>query len=123
MRIFNFVSHISHMGSASGKKRIAYAIANALIVALAFASCYGIYYFSNHLDDSVGAFFGGIVGIVLCVAIAVTSFLQGVIAQLVLTVMSLIGTFVSEEKLANFIAFFLTLVSYVAVVVVIIVLS
>lgn len=119
MKIFNILRHISNIIVASGKKRIFYTIINALVLAAAFFSCYGIYYFVNHLYDSTYALIGGAIGIVICSVIAISSFLEGVVSQLVLTIMSFIGTFVSKEKLNNFIAFSLTIIIYIIVIIVI----
>ena len=119
MKIFNILRHISNIVVASGKKRIFYTIINALVLAAAFFSCYGIYYFVKHLYDSTYALIGGAIGIVICTAIAISSFLEGVVSQLVLTVMSFIGIFVSKERLNNFIAFSLTIIIYIIVIIVI----
>lgn len=119
MKLFNILRHISNIVIASGKKRIFYTIINALVLAAAFASSYGIYYFISHFQDSAYALIGGAIGIVLCTAIAISSFLEGVVSQLVLTVMSFVGIFVSKEKLNNFIAFSLTIIIYIIVIIVI----
>ena len=119
MKLFNILRHISNIVIASGKKRIFYTIINALVLAAAFASSYGIYYFISHFQDSAYALIGGAIGIVLCTAIAISSFLEGVVSQLVLTVMSFIGIFVSKERLNNFIAFSLTIIIYIIVIIVI----
>ncbi len=119
MKLFNILRHISNIVIASGKKRIFYTIINALVLAAAFASSYGIYYFISHFQDSAYALIGGAIGIVLCTAIAISSFLEGVVSQLVLTVMSFVGIFVSKERLNNFIAFSLTIIIYIIVIIVI----
>lgn len=119
MKLFNILRHISNIVIASGKKRIFYTIINALVLAAAFASSYGIYYFISHFQDSAYALIGGTIGIVLCTAIAISSFLEGVVSQLVLTVMSFVGIFVSKERLNNFIAFSLTIIIYIIVIIVI----
>ena len=119
MKLFNILRHISNIVIASGKKRIFYTIINALVLAAAFASSYGIYYFISHFQDSAYALIGGAIGIMLCTAIAISSFLEGVVSQLVLTVMSFVGIFVSKERLNNFIAFSLTIIIYIIVIIVI----
>lgn len=119
MKILKIFSHITKMITATGKMRIFYAFVNVILVLIAFAAGYGIYFFVNHIGDSIGYFIGGIIGIIFCFGVAVTSFLQGAIAEIVLTIMSFIGTFVSKERLNNFIAFSLTIIIYIIVIIVI----
>lgn len=104
------------MVTASGKMRIFYVFANVFLVLISIAAGCGIYFFVNHIGDSLGYFILGIIGIILCIGVAITSFLQGVIGEIVLTVMAFVGIFISKEKLNNFISFTLTILVYIVVI-------
>ena len=116
MKIFSVLRHITRMVTASGKMRIFYVFANVFLVLISIAAGCGIYFFVNHIGDSLGYFILGIIGIILCIGVAITSFLQGVIGEIVLTVMAFVGIFISKEKLNNFISFTLTILVYIVVI-------
>ena len=49
--LYFFIRHIGNMITASGTKRIGYALANILLMGLGVASAYGFAYFINTLGD------------------------------------------------------------------------
>lgn len=49
--LYFFIRHIGNMITASGTKRIGYALANILLMGLGVASAYGFVYFINTLGD------------------------------------------------------------------------
>lgn len=114
--IFNFIRHISKMGSASGKMRIVYAFANILIMGLAvfFAVCvkwcWGIM-----METS---FIGGLLGLILCVGITIIAFLQGFVAQIALVIIAGIGIANPQERGGNIVAFIIALLTSIGLVIV-----
>ncbi len=117
MKLFHFISKIVRMGAASGGKRIAYAIGNAIIVAIAFAAGYFIYTMYSNLGNAGTNFAIYIVGIIVLAIIGVAAFFEGVICQIALTIFSLMGIIVSRERLANLFAFLITIATYAAIII------
>lgn len=114
--IFNFIRHISKMGSASGKMRIAYAFANILIMGLAvfFAVCVK-WCWDIMMETS---FIGGLLGLILCVGITIIAFLQGFVAQIALVIIAGIGIANPQERGGNIVAFIIALLTSIGLVIV-----
>lgn len=111
--LFNFIRHISHMGAASGKKRVLYAFANIAIMALGvlFALCVKWSYALMAEN-----FIGGLFGIILSAAAAFITFLQGFVAQFALVIIAGIGIANPEERGGNIAAFIIALLTSVGLV-------
>ncbi len=111
--LFNFIRHISNMGAASGKKRIVYAFANIAIMALGifFALCVK---WSFALMSET--FIGGLLGIILSVALTIFTFLQGFLAQFALVIIAGIGIADPQERGGNIAAFIIALLTSVGLV-------
>ena len=74
--LFNFISHIIHMGAASGKKRIAYAIANIAVMVLGVLCALGIKWSLGIMSDT--SFIAGLLCLILCIALAIFTFFTGI---------------------------------------------
>ena len=118
----NFIKHIRNMITASGKKRVIYALANIVIMALAVAAAAGIKALATAMNGGELNFIAAIVGIIICFALGVFCFLQGFIAQIALVFISGAGIANPEERGGNIAAFiisFLTTAGLVAAAIVI----
>ena len=111
--LFNFVRHIVHMGAASGKKRVVYAFANIAIMALGvfFALC--VKWSLALLSETL---IGGVLGIIISVALTIFTFLQGFVAQFALVIIAGIGIANPEERGGNIAAFIIALLTSVGLV-------
>ena len=112
--------YISRMMCASKGKRIAYSVGNIILMALAALACWGVVQSWNAMFEV--NFFAGLLGLIFCVAAAIMCFVNGVVAQLIMLVASAIGIANPEERKYNIAAFIIALLSFVAIIVVIIVL-
>lgn len=111
--LFNFIRHIANMGAASGKKRVLYAFGNIVIMALGvfFALC--VKWSFELLSET---FIGGLFCIIMSVAVAIFTFLQGFVAQFALVVIAGIGIANPEERGGNIAAFIIALLTSVGLV-------
>lgn len=116
----NFIRHIMNMTAASGKKRIAYAIGNIIIMMLGvfFAVC--IKWSWDYMLNS--SFIVGIIVIIICCALTIFTFLQGFVSQFALVVISGIGIANPEERKYNVAAFIISLLTSVGLVAALVVL-
>lgn len=106
--------HIFKCVSAEKGKRILYAVVNIVFIALAVLSGWG---FVKALDIMFGqTFVGGLILLIVCGAFAVGFLINGVICQLIHTVVNLIAIFTSEERNYAIWAFIIALLSIVAMV-------
>lgn len=117
MRFLHFIKKIIKITTGSGKKRLWYSIGNILLIIIAFLSVYLIFYLSSNFSNAGSNFIWYIVGIIFAIIIGITSFLEGVITQIVLTIFSFLGIIVSKERLLNFLAFIVTIISYIALII------
>lgn len=111
-----FIYYIGNQVTASGGKRIIYALANILMMALAVAAAIGIR--TLYLGMGEINFFAALLGIILCAVVCVIFAIDGVIAQLVMLVASFIGIFnkaAPENRGTNAVAFVIALLSTVGV--------
>ena len=108
------------MMCASKGKRIAYSVGNIILMALAALASWGVVQSWNAMFEV--NFFAGLFGLIFCVAAAIMCFVNGVVAQLIMLVASAIGIANPEERKYNIAAFVIALLSFVAIIVVIIVL-
>ncbi len=115
--LFRFIQHIGNMGAASGKKRVAYAFANILIMALGVLCAVGVKVLAGHMDESFGMLIACVVGIIICGLLALLCFLQGFVAQIALVIIAGIGMFHREERGGNIIAFLIALLTTVGLIV------
>lgn len=119
--IFRFIDHIIKMGSASGNKRILYALGNILIMALGVLFAFCIKWLFTGVGDGTINFFAGLLGIILCIPLTVLCFLQGFVAQVALVFIAGIGIFHRGERFGNFLSFLIALATTVGVIIVLIV--
>ncbi len=118
----NFIRHITNMTASNGKKRIAYAIGNIIIMALGvfFAVC--VKWCLDYMLNT--SFIIGILILIISCALTIYTFFQGFISQFALVVISGIGIVNPEERKYNVAAFvisFLTSVGLVAALVVLLI--
>ena len=117
MRFLHFIQKITKITTGNGKKRLWYSISNILLIIIAFLSVYLIFYLSSNFNNAGSNFIWYIVGIIVAIIVGITSFLEGVITQVVLTIFSFLGIIISKERLLNFLAFLITIVSYIALII------
>lgn len=117
MRFLHFIKKITKITTGNGKKRLWYSISNILLIIIAFLSVYLIFYLSSNFNNAGSNFIWYIVGIIVAIIVGITSFLEGVITQVVLTIFSFLGIIISKERLLNFLAFLITIVSYIALII------
>lgn len=117
--IINFITHIINMSLSSGRKRIWYALGNILIIGIGFLSALGIArLFSSDLFSNLQwEIFPALLGVVILGAITLYCFFQGLVAQLALFFIALIGIFSKEGRGANIVAFAISLLTLIAVVI------
>ena len=117
--LYFFIRHIDNMITASGTKRIGYALANILLMGLGVASAYGFVYFINTLGDI--NFFASIMLLIFLAAFTIFFFIQGFLAQAILVVVAFIGLFPAEERGGNIVSFIIALLSLAALIVVLVI--
>lgn len=117
--LYFFIRHIGNMITASGTKRIGYALANILLMGLGVASAYGFVYFINTLGDI--NFFASIMLLIFLAAFTIFFFIQGFLAQAILVVVAFIGLFPAEERGGNIVSFIIALLSLAALIVVLVI--
>lgn len=117
--LYFFIRHIGNMITASGTKRIGYALANILLMGLGVASAYGFVYFINTLGDI--NFFASIMLLIFLAAFTIFFFIQGFLAQAILVVVAFIGMFPAEERGGNIASFIIALLSLAALIVVLVI--
>lgn len=117
--LYFFIRHIGNMITASGTKRIGYALANILLMGLGVASAYGFVYFINTLGDI--NFFASIMLLIFLAAFTIFFFIQGFLAQAILVVVAFIGMFPAEERGGNIVSFIIALLSLAALIVVLVI--
>ena len=119
-KYFHFIQHLMHMVGASGKKRIVYAFANIVIMAIGIGFALAVKWLWNGLGDM--NFFAWLLGMILCVPLTVYAFLWGFVAQIVLVFVSGIGIFHPEERAGNAVAFVISLLTTVGLIVALVIL-
>ncbi len=108
----HFISHIGNMGAASGGKRVYYALMNIIWMAVGVAAAIGAkFLIEGTFYDGFINLILGIIGVIICIAVAVVSFLEGFLAQFVLVFMSGIGMRNPEERKGNAVAFVISLIT------------
>lgn len=108
----HFIRHIGNMGAASGKKRVYYALMNIVWMAVGVAAAIGAkFLIEGTFYDGVINFVLGVIGAIICIVMAVVSFLEGFLAQFVLVFMSGIGMRNPEERGGNAVAFVISLIT------------
>ena len=117
--LYFFIRHIGNMITASGTKRIGYALANILLMGLGVASAYGFVYFINTLGDI--NFFASIMLLIFRAAFTIFFFIQGFLAQAIQVVVAFIGLFHAEERGGNIASFIIALLSLAALIVVLVI--
>ena len=107
-----FIRYLGDNFSAQGAKRIVMALVNILLVGLAGGCIYGIVTLAGSMP------LGVIISIILIIVLVVAALylvLNGVIGQIALMIMSLIGCFADKEHRASAIfAFVIALLSLAA---------
>ncbi len=113
MNKLNFIAYIGDILFGSGEKRKKFSITNILYILCAFAATFGlIKLYENRLDTNDGwLWFLSWAGIIFCALLALEFLLVGVVAQCVLLICSLLGSFFSNDKGNNLVAFILSLIS------------
>ena len=118
--LFWFIQHLGNNFSADGVKRVIYSIVNIFLVAAAAGCVYGIVSLADSM--SIGVVLS-IVVIIVLIVLGLYLLLNGVVGQFVLLIMSGIGMFADHEHRASaIIAFFIALLSFVALAVVLVIL-
>lgn len=107
--IFRFIRHIGNMRAASGKKRVAYAFGNMLLMALCVLSALCVKWSWTLMSDS--SFIFGLFCVIVSVAVTVLFFLQGVLAQIALIFIAGIGIATPEDRSGNIAAFIIALLT------------
>ena len=117
----NFVTQlIRHIGScitAEKGKRIFYAVVNIAFIAIAVLSGWGVL---KAWESET--FIGGLLLLIVCAAFAIIFLIDGVIGQLIHTVVNFIFIFNREERGYAICAFIIALSSIVAMVVLMVIL-
>lgn len=120
----NFVRQlIRHIGScitAEKGKRIFYAVVNIAFIAIAVLSGWGVLKAWEIMFSET--FIGGLLLLIVCATFAILSLIDGVIGQLIHTVVNFIFIFNREERGYAIFAFIIALLSIVAMVVVMVIL-
>lgn len=117
--LYFFIRHIGNMITASGTKRIGYALANILLMGLGVASAYGFVHFINTLGEI--NFFASLMALIFLAAFTIFFFIQGFLAQAILVVVAFIGLFHAEERGGNIVSFIIALLSLAALIVVLVI--
>ena len=117
--LYFFIRHIGNMITASGTKRIGYALANILLMGLGVASAYGFVYFINTLGDI--NFFASIMLLIFLAAFTILFFIQGFLAQAILVVVAFMAMSPAEERGGNIASFIIALLSLAALIVVLVI--
>ena len=126
--LFRFLHHISKVISNGGPKRVAYAIGHILMIVLTALAFYAVYWLASNCGDILAnngffAFVFSIIGLCICAVFGLICFLQGVIAQLVLIIVSAIELKKNpQERGSNLAAMIIGILSFIAIAVVLIVL-
>ena len=118
--VSQLIRHIGNCITAEKGKRIFYAVVNIAFIAIAVLSGWGVLkaweiMFSEN-------FIGGLLLLIVCAAFAILSLIDGVIGQLIHTVVNFIFIFNREERGYAICAFIIALLSIVAMVVVMVIL-
>ena len=106
--------HINNIILAEGKKRIFYAFLNIVFMVLSVLSVFGVVSIYNKIFPQ--NFIGGILLIIICIALCVFLAIYGIVGQLVLIVCSFIGIFRREVRAVNIIAFIVGILSFAGIV-------
>ena len=114
------IRHIGSCITAEKGKRILYAVVNIAFIAIAVLSAWGVVKAWEMMFSTT--FIGGLILLIVCVAFAILSFIDGVIGQLIHTVVNFIFIFNREERGYAIGAFIISLLSIIAMVVVIVIL-
>lgn len=113
--IFNFIRHLNRIYSASGNKRLAYALANAVLSAVMVGLAFLIKFLvlttiAGSIHLALGIVLIAVVGFV-----AVMCFLQGFLGQIAVFIFAGYGIFVSDEKTGNAVSFTIALITLAGV--------
>ena len=125
----NFVSQlIRHIGScitAEKGKRIFYAVVNIAFIAIAVLSGWGVLKAWEIAWEIMFSetFIGGLLLLIVCATFAILFLVDGVIGQLIHTVVNFIFIFNREERGYAICAFIIALLSIIAMVVVMVILN
>lgn len=110
--LYWFIHYLMNNVTAQGAKRVVMALVNILLVGLAGGCIYGIVTLAGSMPLGVIV---SIILIIVLVVIALYLVLNGVIGQIALMIMSLIGCFADKEHRASAIfAFVIALLSLAA---------
>ena len=125
LRLFQLFRRVDKIGSASGGKRVAYALGNVFLIALAIAAAYGTYWLCAHIggifEDNILVGALAAFGIVVCALSFVVCFLHGVVIQIALIVCAAKDD-TSEERGKNIAAIVLAVLAFVVLIAVAVVL-
>ncbi len=113
----NFIRHIRNMVTASGKKRILYALVNILIMALAVAAAAGIKALVAAMQGGDLNFIVAIALIIVLFVVGIFCFLQGFIAQIALVFIAAAGIANPQERSGNIVAFLIALITTIGLIV------
>lgn len=114
------IRHIGSCITAEKGKRIFYAVVNIAFIAIAVLSGWGVLKAWEIMFSET--FIGGLLLLIVCAAFAIFSLIDGVIGQLIHTVVNFISIFNREERGYAICAFIIALLSIVAMVVVMVIL-
>lgn len=112
------IRHISSCITAEKGKRIIYAVVNIAFIAIAVLSGWGVLKAWEIMFNE--NFIGGLILLIVCVAFAILFVIDGVIGQLIHTVVNFIFIFNREERGYAICAFIIALLSIIAMVVAIV---
>ena len=116
--VTQLIRHISSCITAEKGKRIIYAVVNIAFIAIAVLSGWGVLKAWEIMFNE--NFIGGLILLIVCVAFAILFVIDGVIGQLIHTVVNFIFIFNREERGYAISAFIIALLSIIAMVVVIV---
>lgn len=122
MKLRKFFMHLANIMADDGKKRVKYAIINIILMILTCVFAF-IFYWLVSIQESVINEYGLVIwvflwiGAVACLALGLTSFVQGFIAQFITLISSAVGVAKSQERSKNIAALVIASVSIVVIVV------
>lgn len=104
------IRHIGNIITAEKGKRIVYALANIIFIAIAVLAGFGVI---KSFDIMTGqTFIGGLLLIIVCIAFAITFLINGIIGQLIMLVWSIVLIFNPDERKYAIVSVIIALLSF-----------
>lgn len=104
------IRHIGNIITAEKGKRIVYALANIIFIAIAVLAGFGVI---KSFDIMTGqTFIGGLLLIIVCIAFAIIFLINGIIGQLIMLVWSIVLIFNPDERKYAIVSVIIALLSF-----------